>query len=629
MTEQPAGIYATILQPYSFPEGKFASMNPDDFAVLHKYFERWNSMDKIVNMEYRNGVIDKFVEFHNLYNQENPTMHLGAREAYHSFTEYLYSDNVLPSLVMMHEWASITKNEEALKKSSAALVVLNDALDRLNKYADTQQPELDLASGRVRKLSKSAALARLMSESIDAKPATIEFLTLMKIARLEARQCIWEYKDAPVDFYISPITGIKYSEFAQAAIEEFKEAKNGIAVPQSFIERLQNTDTKAIVISLDINSTFNTHESFTNTQLLGKVNELIKKFTQTCKLNYPEKDVFIVLNTGRPAPYFWGAVELGLEPIDALRMIGLAESGGAELQTGMERGIALPNVENPAQWKLELDGIKKHISTLTTTPIRFEDKLSMVSLEVAPPNAEQGNWIHSTVTGEPMSDTVIQKQLSEYLYTSLRDTWGEYHKLLQEQSGIAEIDKQFNDFIRRTPESGPDGVRGTSDDLPRELFESIKGILDTHSGEIPERLKYLHGKIETLTQMKDNLVVKFNATAGFVDIMMKHQNKYSGLMRALKKFGYTHKNTVTMHVGDAAVDIMPSELDEHAIPIEENRGADEVYVVGVQNSSQALREHIASREDKGYITARKSASGLIDILEGLIVAVDVRHQKVA
>ncbi len=624
MTEgTPSGVFATILEPYSFPEGNFASLDTDDFAVLHKYFERWNAMKPTVDMEFRNGVIEKFIEFHNLYNPEEPNVRLGAREAHHSFTEYLYSDNVLPSLVMIHAWASITKNEDALRKSSAALVVLNDALDRLDKYAETQQPEMDVLTGTVRKLNKSAALARLMSESIDAKPATIEFLTLMKIARLEARQCLWEYQHAPVDSYISPIAGIPFKDFSHDAIEEFKEAKNGIALPQSFFEQLQDKDTKAIVISLDINSTFNTHESFTNSQLLGKVNELIKKFTRTCKLYYPDKEVFIVLNTGRPAPYFWGAVELGLEPIQELRMIGLAESGGAEVQTGMERGIALPNVENQAQWKIELDGIKRHLSSLVQKPIRFEEKLSMVSMEVAPPNAEYGNWLHTSHDGVEVSDEWIQKQLSEYIFTTLHDTWEEQKNLLREQTGIEEVVK----FVSELPVAGPDGIKGTSDDMPEDKLATIKSYLQEHSNEIPERLLYLHAKIETLTSMRDNLVVKFNQTAGFVDIMMKHQNKYSGLMRALKKFGYTYKNTIKVHVGDAAVDIMPPELDEHASPIEDNKGAGDVYVIGVHNSSEALRKHIAERGDRGYITARKSASGLIDIFEGLINAVEFGSQN--
>lgn len=629
MPIEQTGVYATLLEPYSFPEGKFTSIDTDDFAVLTPWFEKWSHMNQVVDREYRSEVIQKFIDFHNLDNPVNESPKIdGAKETHHSFTDYMYSDHVLPSLVMLHEYATIAHDEEALKKSSAALVFLNDAIDLLNNYAETQDPEVDIHSGQRVQLSRSGALARLMSETIDAKPKTNQFLTLMKIARLEARQCLWEYQNAPVDHFVNPlIEGLSFADQSRLAINEFIEAKNGIDIPDSFVEQLIDPKTKALVLSIDINSTFNTHESFTNVELLKKVNDLLRKLTKSFKLTFSDtKRMFIVLNTGRPAGYFWGAVELGLNPIPEVRMIGVAENGGAEVQSGMQQGIATANVENPKQWEFELEEIEKHISSLVTPPARFEKKLSMVAMEVKARNGhgDELMWKHTAPDGEIVTDEWIRKDLAKYFTETLLSVETDFNKLRDESKDFPEIET----LLSGLSPAGNDAKLGTLDDVSNETINTLREMVEEHSREILERINILKQRQNTLRFMQENIVVKFNPTAGFVDIMMKNQNKYSGLMHALRKYGYMPNDVATVHIGDAAVDIMPSEVDEFGNPIPVNEGADDVLVIGVHNSSQELRNHIAKRGNRGYLTARDAASGVVDILEGFIVAVSKARTKI-
>lgn len=618
MPPEGEAVIDTLNEPYVFPGEPYESIHLQDFLVVTPWRERWEQMPPVVDNAFRDRVVRKFINFHNLENPEVPSDDKdGAKEAHHSFTDYLFSDDILPCITQIHEWAQKTGNEKALRKSSATMVFLNDALDLLSEYSRSLEPDTDTVEEINGKTNESAALANLLSENVDAHQTSFQFLTLMKIARIQARQCLWEFKDEPVDTFVEPVNGKTFHERSMHALSQFTEAKQGIKVPDYFINRLMDPSVRALVISLDYNSTFNTHESFTATELLKKVNQKLKRLSRDFKKYFPEKDIFIIINTGRSSIYAWAVIEASLEPIKALRSIAIVEAGGAELKEGMTKGIAEANVDNPAQWKQELEEIKTHLASIITTKVRFEDKLSMVSMEVAPRNGDGSTWMHKTTKAEPVTDTWIQEQLTKYIENTLKNTSEEYTRLLKEQITVPETGDTIREILTNLPQVGPDGEPGTKDDISSELLQRIKEIISEHTSEIKERIDLLSNKIQVLQHMRKNLVVRFNRTAGFVDIMLKHQNKLSGMMHALKKRGYTPDEIVALHVGDAMVDVMPNENDEFDIPIPGNKGANDVLEIGVANSSNEFRKHVKSRGDRGHMTARPSASGVIDILAGL------------
>lgn len=604
----------TLQERYVFPEEKYDTINLKHFRVIDDWIERWAEMPSIVDDEFRDNTVRKFIEFHNLDNPAVPrTEKDGAKEAHHSFTDYLYSDNILPCIASIHQWATLTGNEAALKKSSAALVFLNDAMDLLSNHAQSLDGDAGSSSSKDHKSSMSSALADLLSDTIDGNPTSLQFVSLMKIARIQARQCLWESRDAPIDDVIAPINNVPFSVRVEQALNEFAEAKSGIQLPDYFIDRLIDPETTALVISLDYNSTFNKHESYTTVELLKIVNQKLKKLTKLFKKYFPEKDIFVVINTGRPSMYAWGVVESSLEPIDALRTVALAESGGAMLKEPMSKGAAEATVNNPIQWKLQLDELRQFFASQISTTARFEEKLSMVSLEIAPKNGDENTWLHKNLEGGDVTDIWLQEQLTIYLDQAYRETVLEYAELLSEQEklpGLSEIVDRLT--------KGQDGIAQTADDISPEMLEVVKEIFERNQTALPERIDTLKKKIEVLRLMREGLVVKFNQTAGFADVMLEHQNKLSGLMLAMRKRGHLPSQIAAIHVGDAKVDIMPEEKDEQNREIPENEGADDVLVVGVNNSSADLINHIEKRATHGYRTARKSAAGVIDLFEGLI-----------
>ena len=175
-------------------------------------------------------------------------------------------------------------------------------------------------------------------------------------------------------------------------------------------------DSKTLVLSIDWNSVWNMRESYANSHIIALTTETIKKLSIDFLKKFPDKEIFFVMNTGRPADYAWGVIE-ALSVVKELRIIGLAESGGVILKTGMTKGETEVAVNNPKQWEAQLRALRRHLLSKVKNhlDVHIEPKKSMLSIKLAEKDVTEGPWLHQNSAGEPISPEWIAHEMRNFL----------------------------------------------------------------------------------------------------------------------------------------------------------------------------------------------------------------------
>jgi hypothetical protein len=86
----------------------------------------------------------------------------------------------------------------------------------------------------------------------------------------------------------------------EKALQEHMEAELGLQFPAHFAETLADDNTRALVVSLDFNSTYNAKESFPHPDLVARAQRALHKFAQTFRSKLEGKELYVTVNTGRP-----------------------------------------------------------------------------------------------------------------------------------------------------------------------------------------------------------------------------------------------------------------------------------------------------------------------------------------
>lgn len=559
----------------------------------------------------KNIIVGKFVQFQNLENAD-----LGQKEGHTALTNFLYSDALLPLVSAIDSFGKLHNDIEAIRDANTALFFLNEALDIIFHH-------------RHHKDNLVATFTRMQTEAVQGISSDLQdFFTLMKIAKIAAVETIQKHRDKPIILNPKiPIPkGVEKRSFINLknfALAEF-ESEKGTTFPEDFAGRLKQA--KVLVVSLDWNSTWNQSESYANGYLIAVTSTLLRNLADNFHLTFPDKEIYFVINTGRQAGYAWGVVE-ALQAIKELRAFGLAESGAVILKKGMQSGefdlaLSLTKGEfipEPHEWIEELQTFLKtlHSHLQPDDKLHNEKKELSLALKIAAKGPQENQWLHHDQNGETITPDYVRKHLDLFFASALSQT----KKLLRQTIAISSS-KLFSQGIsvfqrlETILSMGEDTKADTADDLsPQQLTALEKTFSQFQEYSWEEAQKHTR-RLKVLKYMQEKLVTKYNPTAGFLDIVHTDINKYSSLILVLEQLGFSPEESVVIHIGDSSSDNMPEVKTGKG---EINEGADDVYLVGVGNSSPGYKETIEKRKvrNRGIIVPRTTILGLMDMIVGI------------
>ncbi len=567
-----------------------------------------------VTPEYCAEIIQQYKEWHNLGNETH-----GGKLSHNTLTDGLYSRYNLPVLMTMYQWANCDDNPRkfaAQADTAMAIYGIGRALSVLQRYIEN--------SG----LTPSAAFADMRAASLMGDPTFSVFLREIREARLIAAIAIYNHREkipetTPLPF-IKNMNGDTFSEMAQKALTEFRESEEGVDMGIEFTKRLNDPSTRVVVLSLDINSTLNVQESYASLPVLDSVTAQLQALADRFKQIYPDKQLYIVLNTGRPDKYAWGVWEM-LPPIPEIRRFALAESGGTILHLDGNTYTPEVAVPRPALWQEQLDNLKNYLAAATQSRSGFirrvEKKESMLSVQIAERHEDGGKFLHIATDGETVTDVWIMKKVHQFLEESEAKYRHELDELEAQIKTIPHAVDIIHDMISTIGQEGLDKLSGTEDDLLPEVTAAIQKIIDDSDDHRAHRMKEVSEALETIVLMKTKLLPRFNATAGFMDIGHGDLNKFSTLVNEIRKDGFDPQNMLIIHVGDSSTDILPEDQTGKG---EINEGANQAYLVALANSSESLLKAVEKRGKTGFggiRTSREAILGLSDTILGILRAI--------
>jgi len=564
-----------------------------------------------VTPDYCAQVIGQYREWHNLSN-ETP----GSKLAHNLLTDGLYSRYNLPVLMTMYQWANREHGQSLFSvraDTAMAIYSLGSALSVLTKHMEDTE------------LTPSAAFADLRAALLSGDTKFASFLFDMQAARNIAATAIFNHREKLPETTPLPViknmNGDTFGDMAFKALMEFQEAEEGVNFGPAFAERLNDPNTKAIVISIDINSTLNLDESFANLPLLDRVSAQFQALAERIKQTYPDKQLYIVPNTGRPDKYLWGVWETALPPIPELRRFALAESGGTVLHLDGNKYKPHVAVEKPQQWRMQLKNLEQYLAFQTRSRMVFEDsveeKASMLSVSIAERGVDGGAFTHVAANGETVTDEWIVQRVQQFLADSEIRYRTELKKIGQQMDYEPQAVELINRLLAAAGTNGPDGQPNTGDEVFPEANRAIQNIIEASEDHLAHQMKEITDSLETILLMKKKLNPQFNATAGFMDIGHIDLNKISTLFGEVEKDGYKRDEILVIHIGDSSTDIIPEHDTGKG---EVNEGADQTYLVALANSSESMKNAIARRHAKGYpgvLTTREAVLGLTDTIKGI------------
>lgn len=512
-------------------------------------------------------------------------------ELHDLFMDSLYSRRLLPLMAQINNYGIFdTERENGFFQK--ALKSISVVMESVREHADY--------SG----VSKYEAFLDLYDQSVTGNNVIV---SQMVEARNAAIVCITQVNNVIGDG--------EFIKMANLVVEERRELDEGLMFPESFYEKLVDPLTKAVVVSLDFNSTFNYEESYAHPELVAGAQRAFSRFALEFRRAFPEKELYLAINTGRPGMYAWGVAEAGFLPMNEFRKVAVGESGGVVLKEGLNEGAMEVAVEHPREWKMELDGLKDYLLRMVNDAqsVVIEPKMSMLSIRVA----REGKFIHKANGHEEVNAKWIQEMVERYLKHSYESALSEYRVLLMRVE-----DKVVADHLVNTIKD----LEGGKNFLA--IIQSVRPLLQTLPRETAVKLEQIESRIKTLEEMyvKRMLQTKYNPTAGYVDIGHAELNKFSTLAgHVCRENGVGRENILFVQIGDSPTDIIPTTLTGKGEP---NEGAEGAFSVAVANCSPKLRESVLARGERGIFTVNKSVLGATGFARGLLQVVkEVRRRR--
>lgn len=486
----------------------------------------------------------------------------GTRHAHAMRSEFLFPLVYAQAGLALYHKAMETKNQQLLMDVAQVMFLLQAAWETIV-----------VARANRRHIPVSESLASMMRAYADGGYDGMNLFATMRIARKWAIQCIEANQEL-------------IPELATAALQLHREAHCGLSFGSEFLDQLEHGSTKALVLSLDFNGIWNVSESFPDQVLVGHVMHSLAELAEAVRVHRPGLQLFVILNTGRPAMYLWGAMET-MQPLPCLRQFAIAEAGGVVL-TDIHDGIMTVAVNQPDLWESELSRLRAYLFSKLCGRPYVETKISMLSIRVAEKLDQGGKHLVFTVEGEKADEVWFQNQIKQFL----NDRQVEIQQMVQQSK-------------RRI---SPEG----------EASEELQDLLLEVGAEATSRIQQLIAERAVLREMTKHLKVDFNVTAGYVDIHHDGLNKYTTLRRELESRGHPPEACVIVHIGDSTTDLMP-ETDTG--PGGVNYGADLVWLVAAGNANGKLRAAVQRRGSRGIQSVRDCTLALQAMILGVTKAV--------
>ncbi len=509
--------------------------------------------------------------------------------AHRLFIESLYSKRYLPILKAL----SINLDERGNVSKNALYVAIDSFSHAMRPIKNHSEKE---------EVSLYEAFLEVYDEAMSGDN---DFLSRMKRAKEDVIRAIKECRPLIDDF--------EEARTADLALMEYEELERGLDLNDEFVEKLKDPNTKVVVVSLDFNSTFNLEESYTSVELVSRVQRDIHAFARAFRKKFPNKELIIPINTGRPGLYAWGVAESAFAPIPELRKVAVAESGGVVLDSGINKGAMHVAVENPREWANELDHIKNYLMECVGNPedMVIEPKLSMLSIKLE----ENGQPILETKDGRPVTAQWIGKHIQSYFELTDNVLDAEFSLLMKD---IAVDFPQLQEYTVNAVKAyqvfeNSGKLNGKKKKILTGLDEVMALIAETHQKRIAE----IKGRIEVVEAMYEEgaLVANYNPTAGYVDIGHRDINKFSTLMGHVRETKNVEPEEVLyVQIGDSTTDILPINKTGKG---EVNEGADKAFLVAVNNCNEKMRSAVEFRDQYGMFTRNQSILGARALFKGL------------
>lgn len=354
---------------------------------------------RFVTAEFMDLVVAKHHAFRRLWSCDR-----GARKGHEIVAEDLYPARLLSCLCAVHEHAVASGNTDAVDDVSAAILDLWTALDTLDAWGRTAgaRPRLAFAGMRATSRLGDSAYHRLVERLAKARRAGADALRTHATAV------------PPGAFLLVDGRAALFAEAAAGALQEHHEAEHGIDLGPDFFDRLNDPCVTCVAVSLDINSTLTTDESYASPALVDRLGAQMEILTERFAERFPHKTLALVLNTGRPALYQWGVQEM-LPPLPALRLLGLAESGGVMTWWEEDQYMIGVTLDEAQGLRAELSNLRDYLSSAIRTEVMEEPKSAMLSLRICQRASQGGRPLHVARDGQPVTLAWVEEQLRCYV----------------------------------------------------------------------------------------------------------------------------------------------------------------------------------------------------------------------
>jgi hypothetical protein len=577
---------------------------------MPSYFNGWQERVGVATdggEAFVQRVIDKYIAFHNIENH-----HQGARAGHNNLTDDLYSWRLLPAVSMIFNHARTNVGRE-------------DSLHQAQEDSLKSIYTLDAALRVVEDYQNSNGLTNIRSafnmlEEREGKDWLV-FKSLMDTARYHAVDCIRDHKDQmPADMPFNHKNGFKkgnhetFQALADGALRDFTEKESGAPFQREFQQRLFSPDTQAVAVSMDFNSTINTGESYSNPALLEKLMDRLRILAGDFHEKFPEKKIFFVINTGRPALYEWGVLET-IAAMPELRTFAVAESGNVLVsfhENQPEFDLCMDHKEDRPLYKYHMDEMRKYMAAGLAreeeTRLIEESKMYLLSLQIAKRDdsmsSDENPYLYHVADGSNGTRRKSDKPADE--------DWFRTRMQMYFQKAITDLSKELDHLDPKPTEVEKTHLTAFIDGSEPAVYRDFED--NEEYGDRNLDLGLLAGHLRVLHDMQTNWQAKFNPTAGYLDIGDGRTNKYSAIVRKMRQLDINPSKTITIHIGDSTPDLIPEDKTGQG---EVNENAQRVLLIAVANSNEKLINQVDKRGDYGYQTARESILGLTDVVTGL------------
>ncbi len=270
-------------------------------------------------------------------------------------------------------------------------------------------------------------------------------------------------------------------------------------------------------------------------------------------------------------------------------------------------------VENPEAWKSELENLKSFLLEMIDDPgkVVIEPKMSMLSIRLA----EKGGYLLKAMDGKEVNERWVGEQIQRYFELTENHLDGRLSDLMEEIN--CELPQLADYTVKAVNACRNDGEGRGLNGRKKKVLEGLKEVMALIEDSHQRRIAEIESRTLVIDRMykKGELIAKYNPTAGYVDIGHRDVNKFSTLMKyVIGTQNITPDEVLFVQIGDSTTDILPTEKTGAGEP---NEGADEAFLIAVNNCNEKMQTAVEDRDQYGLYTRNQAVLGVEAMFKGL------------